>query len=101
MDRLPSYVEYFVYFDLKIEEIAEKQNNENNKLKYYYNCVYEFIEKTHSEREEFTDENGDIKKRNVDYYSMVIIVSRFPLRKENIVAILDLIPNGESKRKRR
>jgi len=93
MKRVPSYVEYKVYFDLTEKGVSDVQIELNKELGYSFKCVYYFVERTHSERESVI-EDGILAKRIVDYYSMVVVTSRYQLKKEHIVAILEKIPNG-------
>lgn len=98
MKDVPSYVKYNVYFDLLEEDIFRIQNEKNSELGYEYYCIYYFIEKTHAERVQIINEDGIPLIKIIDYFSLIVITSRYPLQKKHIVAILDVIPNGETRK---
>ena len=86
------YIKYDVYFNLTLEDVMRVQKENTYNLQFDYKCVYFFIEETHKELIE-VEQNGMKRQIRTTFYSLVVLYSKVPLKKEHIVAVLKKIPN--------
>ena len=90
-------VKHKVIFNMTLEQVLNAQKEIMENLHYGTKCIYSFIEESHNERIQATI-NGFTKFNYVYYYTMIIVSSNMPISKEELISVLDKIPNGTNKK---